>query len=284
MIGKKIKLNDYKFTYGQETIILNVYGAFEDNKSGNKYVIYSYDNNKLFYGSFFIKNSEAIIMVSKGNPKEIIWDFINLLLEGKKNEKYEIISLKEVETIQIIDEYEANFKVDMNKLFDLTIPKPVVEEVIKTSNKKKAFSIATFFFAIFVLIVIAFFFINPQVIIGKNRYYVCNKTYSLSGIPVSVNDEVKLNFNSRGKIVDISIISDYVFSSSKYYNDFKEKGYFYQYMEEGDTYKFIDDNYTYRLFSSINIDNDFFLPDDEFELISHYNENNYICKGVEVDE
>ena len=69
MIGKKIKLNDYKFTYGQETIILNVFGAFKNIKSGNKYVIYSYDNKKIFYGSFFKRNKEAVIMTSKENSK-----------------------------------------------------------------------------------------------------------------------------------------------------------------------------------------------------------------------
>ena len=48
MIGKKIKINDYKFTYGKEVMYVNVYGAFKSGKSGNKYVIYSYidDVNK----------------------------------------------------------------------------------------------------------------------------------------------------------------------------------------------------------------------------------------------
>ena len=55
-------------------------------------------------------------------------------------------------------------------------------------------------------------------------------------------------------------------------------------MEEGDTYKFIDENYTYRLFSSVDVTVDFFLPTDESELISYYKEDNYICKAVEVDE
>ena len=45
MIGKKIKVNDYKFTYGQETVVVNLYGAFKNIKNGNKYAIYSYDNN-----------------------------------------------------------------------------------------------------------------------------------------------------------------------------------------------------------------------------------------------
>ena len=83
MIGKKIKVNDYRFTYGQETIELNLYGVFKNTKGGNKYAVYSYDNNnnKLFYGSFFKRNNEAVIMTSKENPNEIVKEFIDSILK-----------------------------------------------------------------------------------------------------------------------------------------------------------------------------------------------------------
>ena len=68
MIGKKLRVNDYKLTYGQETLYINMYGAFKNKKSGNKYAIYSYENkNKLNYGSFFQRGKEAVIMTSKEN-------------------------------------------------------------------------------------------------------------------------------------------------------------------------------------------------------------------------
>ena len=286
MIGKKIKLNDYKFTYGQETIILNVYGAFKNTKSGNKYVIYSYENNnkKIFYGSFFKRNNEAVIMTSKENPKEIIKEIIDSLLEEKPNDNYEIISLEEISTAQIIDEWTVDFQVDIDKLYDLTIPKPIITEEPEEPKKKKPFSIAIFFFGLFVIVVIVFFFANPEIITGKNKYYTCTKTYLHTNLPASVNEEISLTFNGKGNITNIEVTEDYVFSNTSYYKEFKEKGYFYQYMEEGDTYKFIDENYTYRLFSSVDVTVDFFLPTDESELISYYKEDNYICKAVEVDE
>ena len=40
MNGKVIKLNDYKFNFGQETIFLNVFAVFKSIKNGNKYIIY----------------------------------------------------------------------------------------------------------------------------------------------------------------------------------------------------------------------------------------------------
>ena len=57
MIGKVLKVNDYKFEYGKETTYINAFGGFKYKKNGNKYIVYSYDNNKLFYGSLFIKNN-----------------------------------------------------------------------------------------------------------------------------------------------------------------------------------------------------------------------------------
>ena len=60
MNGKVIKLNDYKFNFGQETIFLNVFAVFKNIKNGNKYIIYSYDNKKLYCGSAFVKNNEII--------------------------------------------------------------------------------------------------------------------------------------------------------------------------------------------------------------------------------
>ena len=46
MIGKVIMICDYKFTYGDEIIYINVFGAFRDVKSGNKYIVYSFLNKK----------------------------------------------------------------------------------------------------------------------------------------------------------------------------------------------------------------------------------------------
>lgn len=287
MTGKKLRVNDYKLTYGQETLYINMYSAFKNKKSGNKYAIYSYENkNKLNYGSFFLRGKEAVIITSKENPKDIINDFTNSLLEGKENKNFEIISLSEIETVQIIDEYTSDENIDLVKLDELTIPKPIIEKNDDTRKKKKPISIAGFFFTIFVLVVVAFFFVNPEVIMGKDRNYTCTKRNSHQAIPATVTEEIFLTFNGKGNIINIDVTRDYIFSSTDYYNEFKEKSYFYQYMKEGDTYKFIDEEYTYRLFSTIDIETneEYFLPTEETELISYYEEKNYTCKVVDINE
>ncbi|MGN1312179.1 MAG: hypothetical protein ACI4U4_04115 [Bacilli bacterium] len=46
MKEKIIKLNDFKFTFGQPITCLNVFSAFGRRKNCNKYIIYSYVNQK----------------------------------------------------------------------------------------------------------------------------------------------------------------------------------------------------------------------------------------------
>lgn len=279
MSGKIIKLNDFKFTFGQETVYLNVYAVFKSKKSGNKYIIYSYDNSKLYSGSAFIKNNEIVVMISKSEEGNVIKDFTCKLVNGENDDNYEVISLDNVNSIQIIDEKLCDFDVDVNKLNNITIPKVEVK-VEEVPLKKKGGNIATIFFVLFIIVVAAFFFFNPEVFTGKSSLYICNKSYSHDTLPASVNDSIELVFNNKSIITSIDVKSDYVFSDIDYYKEFRDKSYFYQYFKDGDTYKFDDSNYTYRLFSSINVNENYFLPSDKNGLISYYQDNGYVCKVV----
>lgn len=281
MIGKQIRLNDYKFTYGRETIYLNVYGAFKNKKNGNKYVIYSYDNNRLYFGSLFIRNKEIIVMIPKEDESEIVKKFTYSILDNKLSDDFEVISLDDIDSIEIIDETLCDFNVDMSKLYDITIPKPKVEKEEIKPNKK--ISIASIFFVLLFVVIILFFFVNPEVIFGKNKEYSCTKSYLHDELPASVNEEVVLVFNGKDNINSIDVKTDYVFSDAQYYKDFKDKSYFYNYFKEGDTYKFEDTTYTYRLFSKIDTNEDYFMPSKLDDLVSYYRNNGYECKLVEVE-
>lgn len=279
MNGKVIKLNDYKFNFGQETIFLNVFAVFKSIKNGNKYIIYSYDNKKLYCGSAFVKNNEIIVMISKGENDDDIKKFVKELIDNNYQEEYEIISLDKVNSIQVIDEAICDIDVDINKLNDITIPKPKVVEKEVVPKKKVNFTIV--FLLVFILVVAMFFFFNPEVINGKNVYYTCSKSHDHEKLPASVIENVELEFNGHGTIIDIKVKSDYIFNDVNYYKEFRDKSYFYQYFSDGDTYKFDDNTYTYKLFSSINTKEDFFLPTDKDGLIKHYQDDNYTCKVVD---
>ena len=281
MNGKRIKVNDFKFKYGQETIFINVFGAFKYKKNNNKYVIYSYDNSKLYYGSLFIRDNELVIMLSKNDGENLINKFLDDILTGNSDSDFEVISLDKIISAQIIDEGVINKKIDINKLDELTIPKKKASEVVNENKKKKRISISGIFFALFIVVVVAFFFFNPEVINGKNVYYTCSKSYDHEKLPASVIENVELEFNGHGTIIDIKVKSDYIFNDVNYYKEFRDKSYFYQYFSDGDTYKFDDNTYTYKIFSSINTKEDFFLPTDKDGLIKHYQDDNYTCKVVD---
>ena len=115
-------------------------------------------------------------------------------------------------------------------------------------------------------------------ILGKNIIYSCDKNYRHNELPATINENRIVTFNSKGIIVRIDINTDYVFNDIDYYNEFKNKSYFYKYVEEADTYKFDDTNYTYRVFSKIDVNTDYFLPDNKEELISYFENDGYNCK------
>ena len=270
MIGKKIRINDYKFTYGKEVMYVNVYGAFKSVKSGNKYVIYSYiddvnKKNKLYYGSIFVRNNELVVMLSKDTNED----------------NYEIISLKDIDSIQIIDDAPVSFDVDINKLYDKTIPKVKVTK--KEDKTKKRVSIGYIFLILFIIVVALFFFINPEILKGKNKEYTCTKSYTHEKLPANINEKVELVFTSKNVISTINITSDYVFNDTDYYKEFRDNSYFYQYIEKGDTYKFDDYNYTYRLFSKIDTSNDYFMPSKLEELLTYYKDKGYSCKENNIE-
>lgn len=283
MFGKNVKLNDFKFLYGQETIYVNIYAVFKYLKNNEKYVIFSYDNKKLCYGSAFIRDNEIVIMSLKNNDDDLISDFLLYLFEKKEFDKYEIISLEKINSVQIIDENIYGSSVDIDKLFDIAMPKEeIIDEEVKP-KKKKRISFTSICVIILFIVLVLFFFVNPEVIIGKNREYICNKNYVHKDMPSVVNEEITLVFNGKGNILSIDIKSDYVFNSADYYAEFKDKSHFYKYIKEGDTYKFDDINKTYRLFSKVNTEEEYFMPSIEEELLLYYDDFGYKCKMIEEE-
>lgn len=283
MIGKRIKVNDFEFKYGEETVYINVYGAFKYKKNGNKYVVYSYDNKKLYYGSLFIRDKELVIMLSKNDKEDIICDFLSGLLDNNVDNRFEVISLDNINSAQIIDGGIIDKKYDIDRLYDITIPKEIVKEDTSSEKKKKSISISSIFFMLFLLVVGAFFFFNPEVLIGDDKEYFCTKEYNLKEISSSVREEVNIIFRGNGKIKEASVDTYYVFNSISEYNNFKDNGKFYKYMNEGDTYKFIDEEKTFRVITKIDNMEEYFSFDTEDNLIDFYKNNKYECKILEVE-
>lgn len=286
MIGKRVKINDYMLTYGKNVMYANVYGAFKYKKNGNRYVVYSYVDNikkgtSLYYGSLFIRNNELVVMLSKNMEEDVIKSFVNDVISDKNMDSYDIVSLDKIDSIQIIDDTSCDFGVDINTLYNKCIPK--VKDNKEEVKEKGHISFGYVFFVLFFVVVGLFFFVNPEVIKGKDTMYVCNKSYNHDSLPARIVEEVSLVFNSKGIVTSMDVRKDYVFSDSSYYAEYKDNGYFYQYMDKGDTYKFDDEVYTYRVFSKVDTFNDYFLPTKMSELLDYYKDNSYSCKEESIE-
>ncbi len=278
MIGKILKVSDYKFVYGQDTVYINVFGAFKSRRSGNRYIVYSYDNKKLYCGSLFTKSDGLVIMTSKDDSFDDVKEFVNSIIDDTVDDKFEVVSLDKYSSAEIIDQHEINIDVDIQKLYDKTIPKPEVRTKSDIPKRKKTFSIPVFVMFFLIISVTVFLFINPEVIVGENEKYICTYGYNHDKLPAQVVDNVNLEFNNKKEIVSIKIATNYIFNDHSYYAEFRDEGYFSQY--KGDSYQFDDENYTYKVFTKVDTKVDYFMPKEEKELIDYYKKQNYTCTLV----
>ena len=271
MIGRRILINDYKFAYEKAAGYLNVYAAFMLSKK-QCYIIYSYDNKKIYYGNLYVKNRIGTIMITQ-EADDIIKEFIDNLVNNKVNNNYQVIDLNYIDSIQIIDEKLCDFSVDINKVYNITMPKEVDK---RTIDNKKNKSIIPVIIVLFLFAGIGIYlYINKNSLIGDNEY-ICEKTYKHEELPADVNEEINISF-VNGNLSKVKVILEHVFTDTNYYKEFKDSNMFYKYMEKGYTYKFDDDAYIYRTFNEINIDKNFSLPKKENKLISYYISNDYKC-------
>ena len=95
----------------------------------------------------------------------ILKKFVKELIDNNYQEEYEIISLDKVNSIQVIDEAICDIDVDINKLNDITIPKPKVVEKEVVPKKKVNFTIV--FLLVFILVVAMFSFLIQKLLMVK---------------------------------------------------------------------------------------------------------------------
>ncbi len=73
---------------------------------------------------------------------------------------------------------------------------PISEPNLNTKTKKRV-SIGYIFLILFIIVVALFFFINPEILKGKNKEYTCTKSYTHEKLPANINEKVELVFTSK---------------------------------------------------------------------------------------
>lgn len=291
MNGKVLKVAEVDLKFGVKARMVNIFGLFKYKPNNNIYVIYADQNspyNFIDYGGSHVKNNSILSMSS--DPKkteEIIKEYIYKITNQQPLDNFELISLKEIEEIEIIASNKLELKKEVFKtLEELTIPKPESTEstTIKEKKKKKRSPLKVLFLIliIFLAITLAFLYytnLNKEEPISK--IIVCTKTYEHEDLEyITVDEEQTFNFNNSDNLTSVNINQLFKFATEESYQDFINRGLFYRYMPSEDTeggWNQDDENQTFQIITKERPNTAYTKPTNYEDVISYYENKGYNC-------
>ena len=295
MNGKKIKVAELELKFGNKVRYVNVFSVFRYKPSNILYVIYADVNRNesyVSYGTSHVKGSTILSMTSNNKQDDdIISTYISEVVGEKKLSNYEIISLDEVEEIEIIS--SKNLKVDKDtydKLIKMTIPVDKVEvddNKDKVSKKKKSPILTLLIILLLLIIVGGGYFVVPGFFNKEPDTFksiVCTKSYESKDLSnVNIVEEKNYFFDSSDKLRKLDVFITYNFLNEDSYYDFVNKSLYYNYRpdETEDTkggYKLDDDSKVFSTYASTIVDDSYLDPVDYEEIISANGKENYKCE------
>ena len=294
MNGKTLKVAQYNLEFGAVDRFVNVFGCFKYKSNGNLYLLYTDVDTKypiIYYGSAHIKEKNLLSMQCREEQEqEIIKEYIFKVSNHESLDNFEMISLENSESIEIIASNKLEIKMEViATLTELLIPKKeeiVEEKVIKKTTKK---SNKPFLIILLIVLVAAFCFVGATVLlVPKNtiaKKITCQKEYQHDTLNAIIDEETTYNFNVHDSLESIDTIMIYQFDKEDY-QDFIMKGLYYKYLpdnEQDGDYKQDDINHTFKITMTEKIDTSYDKPTNYEEVFSYYKKQGYTCTE-EVDE
>ena len=295
MNGKVLKVMQYNLQFGATDRFVNVFGCFKYKPNGNIYVIYSDTDTKyniIYYGSGHVKGNSILCMQCReAKESEYIKEYIFKVTNKENLDNFEMISLNEVEGIEIIGSDKIDVKPEIiTSLIDFTLPKKEVvsEEVVEPKEKKvkKKSKKSLLFILLFTIVIcIGFYIITlpPKDTVSKR--IVCEMQYSHDTLDAQVDETNTYNFNHQDTLESIDTTTIYQFDEEGY-QEFIMKGLYYRYLpddgQEGG-YKQDDENYTFKIMMTEKVDTSYNKPTAYEEVLSYYKNQGYTC-SEEMDE
>lgn len=288
MKGLEISVTNNDLVIKQEERLVKLFVIFKDIKYGTKYIIFTDNDKKLYYGSPLINANKMVIMKFKDIKdaemvKEFVWNYLN----AESVSSFEIIEVPQIEKLEIIDNNELDVKEEyIEKLNDIFFKKVevVVENnddiKVKVKNNKGPI---LFMLIVFIAVIVGILYLsnNPELIYGKEIYVQCSKKYNISEIDATSNEVITLIFNNSQVLKSHKKSIVFKFSDNDKYFEFKEKNWSYKYLNESGTEKYLDDELSYSLFIDYNLNRNYILPKGYDELYDYYKDNGYSCNNVE---
>lgn len=289
MNGKMLKVAQYNLEFGKSDRFVNVFGCFKYKSNGNNYVIYTDVDTKypiIYYGSAHVKEKNILSMQCKNeSEQEIIKEYIYKVINNEPLENFEIFSLEEVESIEIIASNKIDVKPEIiSSLVNITLPKKEEPEVIATpiskKKKKKSFRVILVLLLIFLVGGIGYFYITSLTLQeGTARKIICQKEYQHKELNAFVHEENTYNFNNRDSLENIDTVITYQFEKSDY-QEFILKGTYYKYLPDDDQvggYKKDDENYIFKIITTEEVSTSYNKPTVYEEVFSYYKSEGYTC-------
>ncbi len=288
MFGKKLKIKDYKFTFGKQNEDFNVFGCFKYRS--NYYAIYQDVTNPttLYYGTCHIsKNILVVLALGKNDSVVGIQNFITKLYNGEDLSDYQILSLANVEKIEIISYNSFSLKEEViTKLIELTIPKDVNPEKKKIEIVKKGHPVlyVCTFFLVCLSIVGFIIYLNRDSLFGRERTVICTKQLERN-YNADIVEDVTLYFDKSKQLTSYIVADTYTFDNDSEFENFALTGKYYHVFEKVDSEDLsISSNVakkSYRIGYKVSTTQDYFGPRDYNQALEYYTTDNYDCKEVE---
>ena len=294
MNGKEMKVIEYNLTYGSSARLVNVLGCFRYKANDNLYVVYSdvvNSYNIIYYGSSHIKDKSILSMECKNEKdEEIIKEYIYKVTNKEDLSNFEIISLDNIDGIEIISSNKLEIKKDiLDKLVELTIPKKEIpEEEKKVVSKKKKSSKTLILLPLLIVIlgVGLYIYLTPKSENTSDKNITCTKQYQHDVLPATINEEQKFNFNNNDILESVDISETYTFNTEEDYLDFINEGTYYKYMPATETeggWNKDDEKHIFTIYKKERITTGYKKPTEYEEVLSYYKLENYSC-SENIDE
>ncbi len=288
MFGKRLKIKDYKFTFGKTNEDFNVFGCFKYRS--NLYTIYQDITNPttLYYGTCHISKNVLVVMALDKKDNVVgIQNFIMKVYNEEDLTDYQILSLVNVEKIEIISFNSFSMKEEViKKLTELTIPKDsVVEkkriEIVKPSNPVLY---VVSFFLVCLSIVGAVIYFNRDSLFGRERAVVCTKKKE-KRYNSNVVEDVTLYFYKSKQISSLVFADTFTFKDSNEFDNFALTGKYYHVFEKvnSEDLSIISsvEEKKYNISYSVVADLDYSGPRDYNQVLEYYTTSGFKCKEVE---
>ncbi len=280
MIGKILKVKDINAAFNKKAKEVSVFACFTHVKYSDNYIIYA-DNNDyqsgiLHCGTVYIKGNTIVIFDVKQDKENIIFDYVNKIINNVNDNEYSAINISNMTEVEIVSNNDKNVGKDLLvKLDELTIPKEVVDASEEDNNESLGFLYFVLIIFLFLLAGSIYIYFNKDKYLKQYDKVVCTIDSSDESEEYKYSDKLYLEFDQKKELRYLSHDISYKFYEKSDYNNFKYTNLWAE--NKMDDYKFNDSELTFTYTSSGKTIEDYELMTSYDEVVGYYKSNGYEC-------